>query len=425
MKFKDSQAQKNQTPKTTSPCSPAPHLHRSSTQLTIGIDASRAARAHRTGTETYSLELIKALAGLASSSRRLRLYTPHPPQGMDWPDSPHVETRIIPWPRLWTHLRLTMELHQHPPDVLFVPAHVLPLSCPVPAVVTVHDLGYRHYPEAHRPFDRWYLDWTTRRHTQVARHIIADSLATKQDLIDLYGAKPDRIHVVYLGRDESLTPVADPKIIAQTKARYHIDSDYLLYLGTLHPRKNLVRLVEAFHVAINSLPKQDKTSPKTSKVLKTFEVSPYQDLKLVIAGQRGWLYNAIFERVQHLGLTERVIFPGYVANKDKSALLSGALVYVFPSLYEGFGLPVLEAMACGVPVLTSNCSSLPEVAGEAALLVDSHHTAEIADGLVQLVTNFDLRQQLIRRGYRQTEKFSWKRAAEQVLEILEKTAGLD
>ena len=124
------------------------------------------------------------MAGLASASRRLRLYTPHPPQHTDWPDSPHVETRVIPWPRLWTHLRLAMELHQHPPDVLFVPAHVLPLSCPAPAVVTVHDLGYRHYPEAHRSFDRWYLDWTTRRHTRVARHLIADSLATKQDLID-------------------------------------------------------------------------------------------------------------------------------------------------------------------------------------------------------------------------------------------------
>jgi glycosyltransferase involved in cell wall biosynthesis len=377
--------------------------------LTIGIDASRAARAHRTGTETYSLELIKALAGLASANRRLRLYTPHSPQHTDWPDTPYVETCVIPWPRLWTHLRLAVELHQHPPDVLFVPAHVLPLSCPIPAVVTVHDLGYRHYPETHRPFDRWYLDWTTRRHSRVARYIIADSLATKQDLIDFYGTNPDQIHVVYLGCDENLTPVTDPEVIRQTKIRYDIEGEYLLYLGTLHPRKNLVRLVEAFHAAVLDLTGFQNLS----------------GLKLVIAGKRGWLYNDIFERVQRLGLSDRVIFPGYVADQDKPALLSGALAYVFPSLYEGFGLPVLEAMACGAPVLTSNCSSLPEVAGEAAFLVDPHHTAEIADGLVQLVTNLDLRQQLIRRGYRQTQKFSWKRAAEQVLEILAKTAGRD
>jgi glycosyltransferase involved in cell wall biosynthesis len=377
--------------------------------LTIGIDASRAARAHRTGTETYSLELIKALAGMASADRCLRLYIPHPPQGMDWPDSPYVETCVIPWPRLWTHLRLAVELHQHPPDVLFVPAHVLPLSCPVPAVVTVHDLGYRHYPEAHRPFDRWYLDWTTRRHTQVARHVIADSLATRQDLIDFYGANPDHIRVVYLGRDESLTSVTDPKIIAQTKARYHLEGDYLLYLGMLHPRKNLVRLVEAFYAAMLDLAGCGRSASNRN----------LSGLKLVIAGQRGWLYNAIFERVQRLGLTGRVVFPGYVADQDKPALLSGALAYVFPSLYEGFGLPILEAMACGVPVLTSNCSSLPEVAGEAALLVNPHNTTEIADGLIQLITNVTLRRQLVERGYRQLQTFSWPKAAAQVLEILE------
>jgi glycosyltransferase involved in cell wall biosynthesis len=366
----------------------------------IGIDASRAARAHRTGTETYSLELIKALADMASPQRRLCLYTPHPPQHPDWPDSPHVETRVIPWPRLWTHLRLAAALRQHPPDVLFVPAHVLPFYCPVPAVVTVHDLGYRHYPEAHRPFDRWYLDWTTRRHCRVAQHIFADSLATRQDLVDFYGANPERISVVYLGRDENLAPITHAKIIAQTKARYNISGDYLLYLGTLHPRKNLARLIEAFHLALQSLPNEELT--------------------LVIAGKRGWLYEKIFRRVQQLELTQRVIFPGYVADKAKPALLSGALAYVFPSLYEGFGLPVLEAMACGSPVLTSNCSSLPEVAGQAALLVDPHNTEEIAAGLVQLITRPDLRQRLVEQGYRQIQAFSWRKAAEQVLEVLEK-----
>jgi glycosyltransferase involved in cell wall biosynthesis len=293
---------------------------------------------------------------------------------------------------------LAWELRQHPPDVLFVPAHVLPLYCPVPAVVTVHDLGYRHYPEAHRPFDRWYLDWTTRRHTRVARHLIADSEATKQDLVDFYRADPGQISVVYLGRDESLAPVTEPDIIARTKATYNIEGDYLLYLGTLHPRKNLVRLVEAFHRALGSI--RD------------------EQLKLVIAGRRGWLYDDIFATVQRLGLAERVLFPGYVPDEAKPALLSGALAYVFPSLYEGFGLPVLEAMACGVPVLTSNRSSLPEVAGQAALLVDPRRTDEMAAGLVELINNGELRNQLIERGFRQIQKFSWQKAGAQVLDIL-------
>ncbi|HEX9925694.1 MAG TPA: glycosyltransferase family 1 protein, partial [Anaerolineae bacterium] len=260
--------------------------------LIIGIDASRAARAQRTGTETYALELIKALARLASSDYRLRLYTAHLPRHTDWPESPTVETHLIPWPRLWTHLRLAVELRLHPPDVLFVPAHVLPLYCPIPAVVTVHDLGYRYYPEAHRPFERWYLDWSTRRHSRVAEHMIADSLATKQDLVDVYGADPSRITVVYLGRDERLAPVTDPQQIARVKARYQIDGDYLLYLGTLQPRKNLPRLIDAFQQATSALQNED--------------------LKLVIAGKRGWLYNEIEAQIRRLGLEQRVILPGYI-----------------------------------------------------------------------------------------------------------------
>ncbi len=369
--------------------------------MIIGIDASRAARAHRTGTETYSLELIKALARLSSSNLRFRLYSPHPPQHTDWPDSPYLETRVIPWPRLWTHLRLAMELWQHPPDALFVPAHVLPLYCPVPSLVTVHDLGYVHYPQAHRSFDRWYLNRTTRRHTRVAQHIIADSQATKDDLVNFYQADPERITVVYLGRDESLTPVADPAIINQTKAQYNIEGNYLLYLGTLHPRKNLARLIEAFHLALASLPPENDA------------------LKLVIAGRKGWLYDEIFAKALVLGIENRVIFPGYVANESKPALLSGALAYVFPSLYEGFGLPVLEAMACGTPVLTSNVSSLPEVAGEAALLVNPRQTTEIAQGLTQLITNANLRRRLVEKGFQQIQGFSWDKAAAQILKILE------
>ncbi len=369
--------------------------------MLIGVDASRAARARRTGTETYSLELIKALAKQAPA--HLRLYTPHPPRHDDWPTGAGVETRVIPWPRLWTHLRLAAEMRLHPPDLLFVPAHVLPLYCPVPSVVTVHDLGYRHDPHAHPPFDRRYLDWSTRRHSRVADHILADSQATKDDLVRFYQADPARISIVYLGRDESLKPVDDPAHIRRVKAGYNIEGRYLLYLGTLHPRKNLVRLVEAFGQALVTL-----DSPG--------------DLKLVIAGRRGWLYEEIFARVQQLELESRVIFPGYVAEADKPALLSGALAYLFPSLYEGFGLPVLEAMACGTPVLTSNLSSLPEVAGEAALLVDPHHSAAIAAGLVRLLTEADLRRRLVGRGFRQVERFSWSRAAAQVWQIIEAVA---
>jgi glycosyltransferase involved in cell wall biosynthesis len=379
--------------------------------MLIGVDASRIARAQRTGTEAYSLHLIRALIK-TGCEHRFRLYTPVPlsPDVMQavgqaapggGPANSLYEGRVIPFPRLWTHLRLAWEVSRHPPDVLLVPAHVMPLVCPVPAVVTVHDLGYLHYPEAHRRFDRWYLDWTTRRHARLAACVIADSRATRADLIRHYQADPDRIVVVYPGRDASLSRVDDREAIAVVKRRYSIGGDYLLYLGTLQPRKNLVRLVEAFA----------RLQPLTP------------DLRLVLAGKKGWLYDDLFARVEALGVEDRVVFTGYVADADKALLLSGALALVYPSLYEGFGLPVLEAMACGTPVLTSNVSSLPEVAGAAALLVDPLDVDAIAEAMSCLISDTDLRNTLAEEGYEQIQSFSWAKAAREVLQVLESVAS--
>jgi len=286
-----------------------------------------------------------------------------------------------------------------PPDVLFVPAHVLPIVHPRCSVVTVHDLGYRCYPAAHRSLDRLYLDLSTRYHVRVAAHILADSQATRDDLIREYGADPARITVVYPGVDETLRRVDDPAAIAAVCAKYGISGEYVLYVGTLHPRKNLVRLIEAF------------------SALK------YKALKLVIAGQKGWLYDRIFARVRELGVEPRVLFPGYVADADLPALLSGARVFAFPSLYEGFGFPVLEAMACGVPVVCSNVSSLPEVAGDAALLVDPLDTGAWTTALERALTDEELRAELTTRGYAQVRRFSWQRAAEETLKVLEEAGA--
>lgn len=365
--------------------------------MIIGIDASRAALARHTGTETYAYQLILALAHLTSAELRLRLYTHQPPEPDPWPRSPFVETRVIPFPRLWTHVRLAAEIGRHPPDLLFVPAHVLPLYCPVPAVVTVHDLGYLYHPEAHPFLQRLYLDWSTRRHSRIARHIIADSEATRTDLIKHYQAKPQAVSVVHLGRDPTLKPVPDPTPV---KARYHIQGDYLLYIGTLQPRKNLIRLLAAFQ-----------------------RVSQNYAVKLVLAGGKGWLYDEIFDRVQAMDLRERVILPGFVAEADKAALISGALVYLYPSLYEGFGLPLLEAMACGTPILTSNVASMPEIAGDAALLVDPYSVEAMVAGLTRLLADASLRQTLVEKGFRRLQDFSWAKAARQTLDILIQSAS--
>ena len=252
--------------------------------MLIGIDASRATAARRTGTETYSLHLIRSLIGLGSA-HRFRLYTNgSPPPGLFWggPAPANAEVRAIAFPRLWTHLRLSAEMAVRPPDVLFVPAHVLPLVHPRRSVVTVHDLGYLFYPEAHKAGDRRYLDWSTRWSAQRAAVVLADSAATKADLVRAYGVDVAKVHVVYLGRDETLAPVRDAAALAAVREHYGIAGRYLLYVGTLQPRKNLARVISAF-ADLAGLP-------------------AYDGIQLVLAGKKGWLYDDLFAQVERLGL---------------------------------------------------------------------------------------------------------------------------
>ncbi len=360
----------------------------------IGIDASRSVSAQPTGTELYSRYLIEALLDRAPDHFFFRLYFNQPPHSTF--QNPKSEFRVIPFPRLWTHIRLSTEMILHRPDLLFVPAHVLPIVHPRLSIVTVHDLGYVRFPEAHPPRQRWYLDRSTRWHARTAAHLLADSAATKRDLIEQYRARPDKITVAYPGLDPSVKRVDDPDKIAHVKAKYQIDGDYVLYLGTIQPRKNLQRLITAFLQL------------------------PTASLQLIISGKPGWYADELLKQAN-----DRVKFIGYVDAADKNALLSGSTAFVFPSLYEGFGFPVLEAMACGVPVLCSNTSSLPEVAGEAALLVNPLETEDIERGLREITRNEDLRRVLIERGYQQIPKFTWQACAEIVLSVFESVLKLD
>jgi glycosyltransferase involved in cell wall biosynthesis len=363
--------------------------------MLIGIDASRAIAARPTGTEIYSRRLIQALLELESQQtpvrHAFRLYLRDAPPADAFLGA---DLRVIPFPRLWTHLRLSWEMTRRPPDALFVPAHVLPPIHPRASLVTIHDLGYLHFPQAHPRLQRLYLDLSTRWNARAAACIVADSEATKADLVARYGTAPEKIVVAYPGYDDSLALVRDPAIIEDAKARYGIAGDYFLYLGTLQPRKNLARVIEAF-------------------------ASLQSDSSLVLAGRHGWLYDDLFDRVRRLGLEGRVRFPGYVADEDKAALLGGASALVFPSLYEGFGLPVLEAQACGCPVITSATSSLPEVAGDAALLVDPQDTAAIAAAIQRVAADPGLRTTLIERGLVNVHRFSWETCARATLDAIE------
>ncbi len=369
----------------------------------IGIDASRALRAgsQRTGTELYSRQLIRYLAPLLTRRKpppRLRLYSDAPPDPNL--DLAAVSWRVMRFPRLWTHVRLSAEMLLHPPDILFVPAHVLPLWHPARSLVTVHDLGYLVFPDAHPPRQRRYLDWSTRWNARVATRVLADSHATANDLVNRLGTPRDKIRVVYPGFEPDHGPLT-PSPAVEVLRRYEICPPYVLYIGTLQPRKNLVRLAHAF-----------------AQVLATWQ-QPGPRPQLVLAGRTGWLAETVLAGVAQAGLGEALRMTGYVPAADLPVLLANASLLAFPSLYEGFGFPILEAQAVGVPVLTSNTSSCPEVAGSAALLVDPLDTAGITAGLRRLLDDETLRTSLVQQGYDNLRRFAWERAAQQVVDVLD------
>ncbi len=362
----------------------------------LGIDASRSTVRQRTGTETYSLQLIRTLLQLPAR-HRWRLYFRDAPGPELYPAAAHIEHRIIPFPRLWTHIRLGEEIALRPPAGLFVPAHTRPLFCRVPTVVTVHDLGYLHFPETHPLGQRAYLHWATRHSVRYATELIADSEATRNDLIDYYHTDPARITVVYPGFDPAPFAAA-PSALALP----NLPKTYLLHVGTLHPRKGLVFLLKAL-AALRDHPTQPT---------------------LVCAGRAGWMTASILRQVEELRLEKRVRFLDFVPHEQLTALYHQARMLVLPSLYEGFGFTPLESMAASTPVICSRAGSLPEVVGDAALIVPVGDVAALVTAIRRLLDETDLRRQLVANGLQRCRQFPWQRSAKQTLAVLERSFQL-
>lgn len=375
--------------------------------MIIGIDASRALRAQRTGTERYALEIIRHLLRLPVAQEhqwRLYLDAPPPPSflvALGQPSATSVDVCLLPGRRLWTHWALAQAIIRQPPDVLFVPAHVLPFVLPArrlpPSVVTIHDLGYHRFPQTHSHFQRYYLPWSTRWSAGAASHLIAVSQTTATDLQHYYNTPTAKITVVHEAISWQQITWAEHLV----RTRYALPATYALYVGTLQPRKNLARLIGAYHQLLQRQP---------------------LSWDLVLAGAEGWSSRALHQLVADLRLSKRVHFPGYVADEALSVLYYGARFFCFPSLFEGFGLPVLEAQVHGVPVMSSNNSALPEIAGDAALLVDPTDVDAIADAMLQLSKDETLRQRLIAAGYENVKRFSWEKAAQETLAVLLRVA---
>lgn len=265
-------------------------------------------------------------------------------------------------------------------------------------VVTVHDMVYKAFPETVRGRTRFMLETGLKRSMKRADIIVTDSEFSKSEILKYFPQHEHKIRVVPCGVDlERFHPCDEPERIPEVKRSLEINGDYFLYLGTIEPRKNLERLISAY----------------AAFAKKIGENAP----KLVLAGGKGWLDNGIYSRVEKLGMTKNIIFTKYVPSEDMNPLMCGALAFVFPSIYEGFGMPPLEAMACGVPVLTSGEASLPEVTGDCAVICDAYSVKSIAQGLYRLYSDEKLRAELSRKGLERAKDFTWERSAEMLLNV--------
>jgi glycosyltransferase involved in cell wall biosynthesis len=372
---------------------------------TIGIDITSAI-SQGGGIGRYTRELIHALTA-SKSSYTFRFFSAKPPPELPVADPvPTADhTTYYPAPlnerwlyRLWYRLRLPLPVQwvTGKLDLFHSPDFVLPpVSGRIPTLLTVHDLSFAHYPAVFPAPLIQYLNrvvpWSIGR----ATHILADSHSTKRDLMTLWQVPPEKITVLYCGVDARFKPVTDGKRLTAVRHQYSLgDSPYILSVGTIQPRKNYQMLIRAFK-----------------------PVAEQQPHNLIFAGGKGWLYEEMMAEVDRQGLNGRVHFIGFVDDNDLPALYSAASLLTFPSLYEGFGLPLLEAMACGVPVVSSNASSLPEVVGDSGLLLSPHDEAAWSQCMAELLADPVRRAHMVADGFRQARQFTWHKASRQLLTL--------
>jgi glycosyltransferase involved in cell wall biosynthesis len=361
--------------------------------MIIGIDGNEANVDRRVGIGEYSFELLQQF--YKNQNIQFSIYLkdkplPHMPEA-----SSHWQYVLVRPRKFWTQFGLPLYLFTHnpKPDVFFTPSHYAPRFSPVPTAIAIMDVAYLKFPQLFAVKDLYQLKAWTRYSADNAKKIFTISESSKSDIIKEYQVLPEQVVVTYPGIKSSLP-------MKELKKQFKLSENYVLFVGTLQPRKNIVRLIEAF----SKIKNQKK------------------DLQLVIVGKKGWQYEEILAAPEKFHVLEKVKFLDFVSDEDLPSLYTNALCYVLPSLYEGFGLPVLEAMQYNCPVITSNVSSLPEAGGDAALYVDPTNVSDIADKMSSLLTNDELRKELIAKGQKQIKKFSWEKTAKETLEVLTKIA---
>ena len=322
---------------------------------------------------------------------------------------PGWEVRPSLWPTqrplariLWEQAVQPWRARRERLDLLHAPVYVGPVIAPCPLVVTVHDLSFYLYPELFQPMNRLYLQVAARRSVRQARAVIADSMSTARDIARILDIAEGDITVIPAGVGQEMRPIADQARLAAFRAAHGLPERFILFLGTLEPRKNVPLLLEAYAQLAGS-----------SAI----------DHSLVIAGGKGWYYESIEATVDRLGLWGKVIFPGFVPEVELCLWYNAADLFVFPSLYEGFGLPPLEAMACGTPVIVSSASSLPEVVGDAGLVVPADDASALASAMGQVLNDEAYRRELARAGLRRAQSYSWRTTALRTCELYHRLLG--
>ncbi|OGM24891.1 hypothetical protein A3D00_05045 [Candidatus Woesebacteria bacterium RIFCSPHIGHO2_02_FULL_38_9] len=373
----------------------------------IGIDGNEANIERRVGVNQYAYELLKSIHRLQDEWKnkyRIVVYLKSIPLADMPKETENFEYKVLSGRGLWiiTKLMPNLFFDSPKPDIFFTPSHYLPPFAPIPMVCSIMDLGYLKFSEHFKKYDFWQLKFWTARSISISKNIITISGSTAKDIVRHYPFSSNKIVTVPLGYDkERFNCNISPHDVRRVKKRYGINKNYILFLSTLKPSKNIEGLLEAFSLIYN------------------LQFTIYNDIELVIAGKKGWLYDSIFQKAKDLKLTKRVIFTDFVPEEDKPALIKGARVFVLPSFWEGFGIDVLSAMACGVPVVVSNVASLPEVVGDDGMLIDPSKPASIATAIKKILSmDKNEYNKFVEAGLVQTAKFSWEKTAQKTLEVL-------
>lgn len=360
--------------------------------MIIGVDGNEANVKRRVGVSVYTLNLLNYFKKNSNKQTRFIIYLREKPlEDLPQPSS-YYQYEVVPGKFLWSQIFLPLHLYQSKKiNVFFSPAHYTPRFCPVPTVVTIHDLSYLYYPSEFLKKDLIQLTNWTQYSALKAKKIIAVSKTTKKDIMKSYGIADDKIQVVYNGYEKA---VKNPP--PNWKTEFKIKQPTILYVGTLQPRKNISTLLNAFEKFKHLFP----------------------EFKLILAGKRGWMYEEIYEQISELGLDNDVFSTDFISDLQLMFLYKNVFCFVLPSKYEGFGIPVLEAMSFGCPVISSFSSSLPEVGGNACLYFDPSNVYDLFEKMKLLKENDQIRKELIQKGLQRVKEFSWEKSGKETLEII-------